>query len=304
MCDEDQLARWAKSGTGAYSSGGLSRRGFAALSGAAVLAACTKGEVSPANVTDSMTIALTESTVTFPTADGTMDGFFVHPAEAKHPAVIFWPDIAGLREAKRDMARRLAGEGYAVLVLNPYYRDVKGEQFADFAAFSGNDGFAKVKPWRDKLSSFAVARDATAAVGWLDAQKAVDTSRGIGTQGYCMGGPFTVYTAHAVPERVKAAASFHGGGLVREGDPQSPHNLLAETQAGYLFAIAQNDDAKDPDAKTILRQAAEAAGIPAEVEVYAGDHGWTVPDSPAYDEAAAEKAWAELLALYRTEIKG
>lgn len=302
MCDESNLERWAKTGAGAYTGGGLSRRHFAALSGAAVLAACARGDMSAANVTDSMTVALAEDTVTFPTTDGTMDAFWVHPAQGKHPAVIFWPDIAGLREAKRDMARRLAGEGYAVLVLNPYYRDVKGEQFADFAAFAGDGGFAEVKPWRDKLDAGAVMRDAKAAVGWLDAQGAVDTSRGIGTQGYCMGGPFTVRTAAAVPARVKAAASFHGGGLVQAGNPMSPHNLLGETQASYLFAIAQNDDAKDPQAKTILRQAAEAAGVPTEIEVYPADHGWTVPDSPAYDEAAAEKAWARLLALYEGAV--
>lgn len=294
MCDEEKLARWAREG--------LSRRQFGALGGMAALAACAPnagGNGTPADTPEGMMTlpAMSERHVSFATADGTMDGFFVEPATTPVPGVILWPDIAGLRESKRDMARRLAGRGYAVLVVNPYYRDVEGEQFASFAEFAANDGFAKVRPWRDKLSSFAVQRDASAIVDWLDAQDSVDTGRQIGTQGYCMGGPFTIYTAHAEPERIGAAASFHGGGLVRDDD-QSPHRLLAETEASYLFAIAQDDDAEAPAAKTALRQAAEAAGRPAVVEVFAGDHGWTVPDSPAYAEAAAERAWNALLELY------
>jgi carboxymethylenebutenolidase len=195
-----------------------------------------------------------------------------------------------------EMGRRLAGEGYTVLVVNPYYRDRTGQIWEDFAAFA-DGGWDMARAMREKLSSDAVMRDAKAIVTWLDTQDEVDTARGIGTRGFCMGGPFTVYTAHAVPPRIKAAASFHGGGLVREDD-QSPHKLLAETQASYLFAIAQDDDAKAPQDKTVLRQSADAAGRPAMVDVYAGDHGWTVPDSPAYDRAAAERAYADGFALF------
>ena len=287
MCDEAKLARWAKEG--------LNRRQFGALTGVAAVGACAP-MVSGGDGDISLP-AMSERPVTFETSDGTMDGFFVAPVSGPSPAVLFWPDIASLREAKRNMARRLAERGYAVLVVNPYYRDVTGEQFASFADFAGNNGFQKVRPWREKLSSYAVQRDAKAAVAFLDTQAEVDTSRGIGTQGYCMGGPFTVYSAHAVPDRVKAAASFHGGGLVREDD-QSPHKLLAESTASYLFAIAQDDDAEAPDHKTILRKAAADAGRPAKVDVYAGDHGWTVPDSPAYAEPAAERAYADLMTLY------
>lgn len=289
MCDEDKLARWAREG--------MSRRQFGALGGMAALAACAPMEAASG---DSGQLA--EQTVSFATADGTMDGFFVHPASGPAPAVLFWPDIAGLREAKRMMARRLAGSGYAVLVVNPYYRDVAGEQFADFAGFAATGGFQKVGPWRKKLDAEAIMRDATAAVGWLDAQDAVDAARGVGTQGYCMGGPFTVWSAAAVPGRVRAAASFHGGGLVREGDPTSPHNLFDETQASFLIAIAQDDHAEAPENLEILREAAGEAGRAAEIEVYAGDHGWTVPDSPSYDEAAAERAWANLLELYKDAL--
>lgn len=287
MCDEEKLARWAREA--------LSRRQFGVLAGAAAVAACMPMDQGEGDVG---LPAMKERNVTFATPDGTMDAFFVEPMTTPVPAVILWPDIAGLREAKRDMARRLAGRGYATLVLNPYYRDVAGEQFADFATFAAGGGFQKVGPWRGKLNAEAIMRDARAAIGWLDGQASVDKRRGIGTQGYCMGGPFAMWTAAAVPARVRAAASFHGGGLVRPDSPMSPHKLFGQMNADLLVAIARDDDAEAPQDKTVLRQAAEAAGRRAVIDVYAGDHGWTVPDSPAYVEAEAERAWADLLALY------
>ncbi|MEE4339618.1 dienelactone hydrolase family protein [Erythrobacter sp.] len=293
MCDEAKLADWAKQA--------ISRRRFGAVAGgAAMLAACN--DVVRAPTAEVMEGAIAESPVTFETADGTMDAFFVHPATSQSPGVIFWPDIASLREAKRNMARRLAKEGYAVLVLNPYYRDVSGEQFADFAAFIDEGGFQKVRPWREKLDAEAIGRDASAAVNWLDEQPSVDTDKGIGTQGYCMGGPFTIWSAAAAPSRIKAAASFHGGGLVREDDPMSPHNMLDEVDARLLIAIAEDDHAKDPSAKLLFAKAAGLAAVPAKIDVYEGDHGWTVPDSPAYAEPAAQRAYGDLLELYRTAL--
>lgn len=295
MCDEADLAQFAGNR--------FSRRGFGAAGMAAGLAACTQTATSGAkgaNGSGAIGGGLEESMVRIPTADGAMDAFFVHPADPA-AAVIVWPDIAGLRDAFKAMARRLAGEGYAVLVANPYYRDVAAPQFADFATFMADDGFQKVSSWRAKMDADAVMRDTGSLVAWLDGQGAVNTGKGIGTQGYCMGGPFTVWSAAAVPDRVKAAASFHGGGLVREG-AQSPHAMLKDTQAGFLFAIAQNDDAKQPDAKSILRQSTDAAGRTAEIEVYPADHGWTVPDSPAFNREQAERAWGRLLALYRAAL--
>ncbi|MEM6476990.1 MAG: dienelactone hydrolase family protein [Pseudomonadota bacterium] len=294
MCDEATLEIWAKEA--------LSRRHFGALTGAAAIAACAPTEATSGNVDASAPAGLVETAVTFKTADGTMDALFVHPDGGSHPAVIFWPDIASIRESKRTMARRLAGEGYAVLVMNPYYRDVAGEQFADFAAFAGAGGFQKVRPWRGKLNADTIGSDAKAAVAWLDAQDAVDTSKGVGSQGYCMGGPFTVWSAAAVPSRIKAAASFHGGGLVREDYDKSPHKLLDTTQASFLIAVAKNDDEKAPDDKVAFGAAAKAAGRPATIEVYDGNHGWTVPDSPVYAQAAAEKAYADLLTLYKAAL--
>lgn len=287
MCDEQDLERFARE----QKTGGISRRGFSVLGAAGAVAACTTSQKAGAAVD-----SLEESDVSFATEDGTMDGYFVHPSEGKHPAVLFWPDIGGLREAKRAMARRLAGEGYAVFVANPYYRDVKGEQFKDFADFMQNDGFQKVKPWRDKFTPEAIMRDGKAAVGWLLGQEAVDSQAGVGSQGYCMTGSFAIFTAAAAPDHVRGIGSFHGGGLVRPG-PMSPHEML-EDKAKYLICIARNDDAKAPDDKVELRKAAAAAGVDAEIEVYDANHGWCVLDSPSYDKAEAERAWARLLDLY------
>jgi len=297
MCDEAKLATWARAA--------ISRRRFGVLAGTGAVIACAPADVTNAEGSETPegnTLAIGERSVSFETADGTMDGFFVHPREGDHPGVIFWPDIAGLREAKRNMARRLAGKGYAVLVANPYYRDVEGEQFSDFASFIEAEGFQKVGPWRDKLTAETIGSDARAAAEWLDAQDAVDASRGLGTQGYCMGGPFAIWSAAALPDRIDAAASFHGGGLVRKDDPQSPHNMLDEVEAALLIAIAQDDDAEDPQAKTTFDTAAAEAGLEHKVTVYAGDHGWTVPDSPAYAAPAAEQAYVDLLDLYADNL--
>ena len=286
MCSDQQISQMAGSG--------FNRRQFALLTGSAALVACTASDGDVVAGSNS----LSESDVTITAPDGEVDAFFVHPSDGAHPAVILWPDIASLRDAKRMMARRLAEAGFAVLVVNPYYRDVAGEQFASMPDFREQGGFAVVTPWREKLSSDAIMRDTVALVDWLDAQAAVDTSRAMGTQGYCMGGPFTVYSAAARPDRIGVAASFHGGGLVRE-DEASPHRLIEGTpDTSYLIAIATDDDAASPDDKTSFRAAADEHGRDAEIEVYAGNHGWTVPDNPSYDHDEAERAWTRLLELY------
>jgi carboxymethylenebutenolidase len=292
MCDEIDLASFEKKG--------INRREFAAMGATAgigvTMAACA-GAAEPAAG------ALTESAVLITTPDGTMDAFFVHPGDGQHPAVIIWPDIAGLRESFRLMARRLASSNYAVLVANPFYRDQVAPQFEDFADFQAKGGFQMVGPWREKLTAEAIMRDAKALAAWLDGQGSVDTSAGIGTQGYCMGGPLTIWSVAGAPNRIKAAASFHGGGLVGDADT-APINLFDDLpeDAHLLIAIAQNDDARAPDDKTKLRAAADAEGVTAEIEVYQGDHGWTVYDSPVYTEPAAEKAWARLLATYQAAL--
>lgn len=290
MCDQDQVKRWAK--------GQLSRREFGMVTGAAALTACASD--APGANGQGTAPGLIETPVTFETADGTMDAIFIHPEEGEHPAVIHWPDIAGIRPSHINMARRTADQGYAVLLVNPYYRDVSGQVWESFAEFA-DGGWDTASGYRESLSSFAIRSDTQAIVEWLDLQPFVDAERGIGAEGYCMGGPFTVYSAAEVPARVTAAASFHGGGLVREDD-ESPHKLMATTEANFLFAIAQDDDAKAPADKSALRDAADAAGKAAVVDVYAGDHGWTVPDSPAYAEEEAERAFAEKIKLYERAL--
>lgn len=285
MCDQDQLERWARQG--------VSRRSFGAGAILGVAAsACAPVEQTANGVTEKSS---TMRNVSIATNAGTLDGEFYTAGDKPRPGVIFWPDIAGIRPAKRQMATRLAEEGYAVLLANPYYRDVAGQQFEDFADLAGNGGWQKVTPWREKFSAETVAGDNAAAAAWLLEQSQVDNNRGIGVQGYCMTGSFAVYGPWS-HERIAAGASFHGGGLVRDGET-SPHRKLQEDRH-YFIAIAKNDDAKAPDDKTALLNAASASGAKAEIEVYDGDHGWCVLDSPSYDQPAAEKAWARLLAIY------
>jgi carboxymethylenebutenolidase len=233
-----------------------------------------------------------------PAPDGTVDAFFVHPAKGKFPAVIIWPDVAGLRDAYKEMARRLAAAGFAVLAVNHYYRAGKAPFVTAMAEWRTPAGQEKLKPAIASLSPENTVRDATAFVTWLDKQGAVNKRKGIGTQGYCQTGSFAIRSAAALPGRIKAAASFHGGGLVTD-KPDSPHLLFAKSKASFLIAIARNDDAKAPADKDALRAAAKESGRPVEVEVYNADHGWCTLDAPIYDKAEADRAWGRLLALYK-----
>ncbi|WP_404480125.1 dienelactone hydrolase family protein [Novosphingobium sp. BL-52-GroH] len=287
MCDESTAAAEAVH----LARRGLNRREFAALGASAALAGCTGAIAAEGGG------SVSEKMVSITTADGVCDAFFVHPGKGAHPGIVMWPDIAGLRDVKKIMARSLAARGYAVLVVNQYYRSGPAPVMKSFSEYRTPEGQARIAPMRAALTPDAITRDAKAFVAFLDRQDAVDTKRGIGSNGYCMGGPFTVRTAAAVPARVGAAASLHGAGLVT-AEPDSPHRLLASTKAGYLFAIARNDDAKQPEARVELRKAADAAGRPAHVEVYPADHGWCVPDSPAYDPTEADRAWQHMLDLF------
>lgn len=241
---------------------------------------------------------VTESDVTIMTPDGTADGYFVRPASGTAPGILIWPDIFGLRPAFRQMAKRLAESGYAVLVVNPFYRSQKAPTAEKGAATP----ISEVRPLAQKLNETTHMTDAKAFIAWLDAQPSVDKGKRIGTQGYCMGGPMAFRTSAAMPDRVGAVATFHGGGLVTD-QPNSPHLQAAKTKAQFLVAIAANDDARSPDDKTTLKETFEKAGRPAEIEVYEGAaHGWCPPDSSVYNEPQAEKAWARLLALYKKAL--
>jgi len=238
--------------------------------------------------------AVVDSEVTIATPDGTADGYFVHPASGTAPAVLIWPDIFGLRPSFRQMGKRLAQSGYSVLVVNPFYRTKKAPT-ADAGAATP---IQQVMPLAQSLNETTHMTDANAFIAWLDKQAAVAKNRKIGTQGYCMGGPMAFRTSAAVPDRVGAVASFHGGGLVRD-NPSSPHLQASKSKAHFLVAIAANDDARAPNDKTTLKETFEQAKLPAEIEVYTGAaHGWCPPDSSVYNEPQAEKAWARLLALY------
>lgn len=238
-------------------------------------------------------VAVQEAEVNITTPDGTADAYFVHPATGAAPAVLIWPDIFGLRPAFRQMGKRLAESGYSVLVVNPFYRSKKAPTAENGAATP----IEQVRTFAQGLNENTHFVDAKAFVAWLDKQPSVAKNKKVGTQGYCMGGPMAFRTAAAVPERVGAVASFHGGGLVRDM-PTSPHLQAAKTKAQFLVAIANNDDQRAPNDKVVLKETFEAAKLSAEIEVYEGAHGWCPPDSRVYNEPLAEKAWGRLLALY------
>jgi len=275
-------------------SGLLSRREFSRLAAGAAL---TMWLPRAANALEVM-----ETEVSVPTPDGTADGYFVHPASGRHPGVIIWPDILGLRPAFRQIGKRLAESGYAVLVINPYYRAARAPVVPQGASFQDPSVRETVMPLRQQLNATTQFTDAQAFVSFLDQQSAVEPGRKLGTTGYCMGGPMAMRTAASVPGRVGAAATFHGGGLVAD-EPDSPHLLIPQMKAHFLIAIAANDDAKQPEAKDVLRAAFTAADLPAEIEVYEGTlHGWCPPDSAVYNEAQAERAWTRLLALFQSAL--
>ena len=288
MCELDDLDDFAERKTD------VSRRQFGALAVGTGLSMMIPALASAAN--------LSEADVDIKTPDGTADAFFVHPAKGKAPAVLIWPDIFGLRPAFKDMARRLAGEGYAVLVVNPFYRSKRAPTAPDHPDFQDPATRDALMSLMKSLTPEMAVTDAKAFVPWLDTQPAVDKKKKMGVTGYCMGGPFTLRTAATFPNRIGAGGSFHGGGLVTD-KPDSPHLLIPQLQAQFLFAIAENDDQRQPEAKNVLRDAFAKANLHAEIEVYAGaQHGWCPPDSAVYNHDQAEKAWARQLVLFKAAL--
>ncbi|WP_397413984.1 dienelactone hydrolase family protein [Phenylobacterium sp.] len=286
MCDDDIHVGLVEDPT-------LSRRGFGLLAVAAAAGVATSAHAA----------AVVETDVQVKTPDGLADAALFHPeGKGKWPAVLIWCDFLSLRPVFREMGRRLAAEGYVVLVPNFYYRTRKAPVFEGAFNFASPEDRAKIAPMRAQLDAAAVDRDAPAYIAFLDAQPQTDRKKKIGVQGYCMGGPLTFRTAALSPSRVGAAASFHSGALVTT-EPSSPHLGIASSRAAYLVATADNDDKQRPAEKDQLKAAFAAAGRTATVEVYTGaNHGWCVPGSPVYNQAAAEKAWAELLKLYKAHL--
>jgi carboxymethylenebutenolidase len=281
MCDQDHfdqdLEEFEKRGL-------VTRRQFGVLLGAGV------SMMLPAVANAA---AVTEQDVTVTTPDGTADAYFVHPATGTAPGILVWPDIFGLRPAFRQMGKRLAESGYSVLVVNQFYRAKK----PPIGAQGSQTPIPELLPLAQALNEATTTTDAKAFIAWLDSQPSVAKDRKIGTQGYCMGGPMGFRTSAAVPDRVGAVASFHGGGLVTD-QPNSPHLQASKTKAQFLIAIASNDDQRSPNEKTVLKETFAKANLPVEIEVYSGAHGWCPPDSRVYNEPDAEKAWSRLLALY------
>ena len=282
MCDQDHFEDDRKE----YEALGLvTRKQFGVMLGAGI--AMMLPQVANA-------VTVTDAEVNVTTPDGTADCYFVHPSTGTAPGVLVWPDIFGLRPAFRQMSKRLAESGYSVLVVNPFYR----KQKAPTAEKGAATPIAQVSPLAQGLGETTHMTDAKAFIAWLDQQPSVAKNRKIGTQGYCMGGPIAFRTSAAVPDRVGAVASFHGGGLVT-AMPNSPHLQASKTKAQFLIAIAANDDMRSPNDKTVLKETFAKAKLPAEIEVYTGSaHGWCPPDSQVYNEPLAEKAWSRLLVLY------
>ncbi len=286
MCDEDIHP-------GLVEDSRLSRRGFG------LLTVATAGLAAAPALAQSNVV---EKDVAVKTPDGTSDCVLLHPVgTGTWPAVLIWPDIMGLRPAFRDMGRRLAGQGYVVLVVNPFYRSAKAPVIDDKFDFGNPEQRARLMGYRGAMTDDGVDRDAVAYLAFLDAQAQTSKTRKAGVQGYCMGGPLSFRTAAAVPGRIAAVGSFHGGGLVTK-NPNSPHLLIPKTNAAYLIAKARNDDAREPTVKDDLKAAFAAAGRTATVEVYPADHGWCVKGSAVYNEAQAERAWAALSAMYKTQL--
>lgn len=277
MCDQDHFEDDLKK---------YSRRDFSAIAAAGVGAAMLLPRAANA-------AEVSDKDVTIETPDGQCDGYFVTPQTGSHAAVLMWPDIFGLRPAFRQMGKRLAESGYSVLVVNPFYRSQK----APTASQGANTPISDVRPLARSLNATTHVTDAKAFIAWLDKQPQVDKGKKVGTTGHCMGGPIVMRTAAAVADRVGAGASFHGGGLVTD-QPDSPHLLIPQMKAQLLIAIAENDDQRDPEAKSVLKEAFAEAKVPAEIEVYPAGHGWCPPDSKVYDQAQAEKAWQRMLVLF------
>ncbi len=273
---------------------GLTRREFGKSGATAIFGMMLPAVVGAADVV--------EEEVLIETPDGIADAYFVHPAQGAHAAVIVWPDVMGIRTSFRMMGKRLAQSGYSTLVVNPYYRTAKGPVTADGESYGMPEVRERLRPHRGSLSAETAVIDGRAFVKYLDQHPSVDTGRKIGTTGYCMTGSYVMRLAAAMPDRIGAGGSFHGGRLATDA-ADSPHQLASKMRAGFLIAIAANDDERDPEAKVKLREAFDQANVSAEIEVYTDTlHGWCPPDSPVYNEVQAEKAWSRLLALFEREL--
>jgi carboxymethylenebutenolidase len=281
--------------TPATDHGGITRREFAVVAAVASLSASA--------CASAMTVQVIDRAVSITTPDGTADGVLVYPQTGRpSPAIILFPDAKSLRPVKVDMAKRLAADGYAVLVVNQFYRTRKAPVFGPSFSFANPDDRAEMMGMITALDHDKITRDVLAYGAFLDTQPEVDKARPMGAVGYCMGGAMTVRAAAALPDRFAACVSFHGGSMVTDA-PTSPHRLVAQTKAAYHIGIAADDDMKEPDAKTAFQAACDTAQRPATIKVYPGTgHGWTVKDNDAYNPEQAEAAWTAMMALFSAHL--
>ncbi len=289
MCDDHDLDTMTENLTRSA----FTRRHFAALS----MGAGLSGLARAANAMD-----VVEADIDIKTPDGVADSYFAHPAQGRHPAVLIWTDIFGLRPAFKQMGKRLAEQGYSVLVPNPFYRTKRAPVVPPGVTMESPGGREAIMANGRTLNATTNVTDARAFVAWLDGQASVNTARKIGTAGYCMGGSMVLRTAAELPGRIGAGATFHGGNGMATDKPDSPHLLVPKMKGSFLMALAESDDQQAPNVKTLLGEAFSQAKLKAEVEVYKAKHGWCPPDSMVYDEKEAERAWARMLALYKTAL--
>ncbi|WP_019931112.1 dienelactone hydrolase family protein [Nocardia sp. BMG111209] len=245
--------------------------------------------------------AVQGDSVDIQTPDGVADAYLAHPDDgAAHPAVLLFVDAFGLRPATRQIADRLAAGGYTVLVPNVFYRHGRAPvvDLPDFIDHGDRTGtFAKIGPIMQSLTTELAMRDAGAYLQWLaDDPRATDGP--VGLTGYCMGARLVLLTAGTYPDRVAAAAGFHGGRLATD-DPHSPHLVVDRVTAELYFGHADQDQSMPPEQIERLNKALDQAGVRYRAEVYAGaTHGYTMPDTSVYQEEGAERHYTELLALF------
>ncbi len=248
-------------------------------------------------------LSVAENRVNIETKDGLCDAYFICPDQGKYPGVLMWTDIRGLRPSFIAMGRRLASEGYSVLIPNPFYRASAAPIPAPDFDYSNPEQRAQARKLVAQLFFGNNAeKDTKVFLEFLQGQIEVDNTKKMGASGYCMGGPLVIRSAASFPDAIGAAASFHGGGLVTEKD-NSPHLLIPQIKANVLIAIASNDDEREPETKKVLKGMFQREEVNADIEVYEEAlHGWCVTDSSVYNQVKAEVAWKNLLQLYKKSL--
>jgi carboxymethylenebutenolidase len=244
------------------------------------------------NITDTVTTQDGDCTVRLFTPDG----------DGPWPGIVMYPDAGGVRDTFYDMAAHLAGFGYAVLLPDVYYRSGDWTPFDMSTAFSDEQERKRLMSMIGSVTPMKMAMDAAAFFDYLAGRPEVSGDQ-FGTTGYCMGGRTSLVVAGRLPERVAAAASFHGGGLVTDSE-DSPHLRADQIQAAIYVGGAVNDHSFTPEQAEQLEKALTAAGVEHKIETYPAGHGFAVPDNPPYDAATADRHWTATRDFFQAELAG